>query len=202
MFLPEEFHGPTGLQNVRDDWATNPFPLFWIRRLFCFVWSCFLPHAHTLLVLKAELNRESHSYSPSKSLLELWFSAFSHLEHDAFSLWVSMNCSMWMYRFKVFQTFSHPAHRRWPTCTRHLCATLCLPPSGLLTLGFLLFGSSSEHTALLLALPLTDFTTEFTLCSNSKMSLCPTKLIKLATSIESCVIFFFFQLTEVTFHLG
>lgn len=67
----------------------------------------------------------------------------------------------------------------------------CLPPAALLMLGFLLFGSSSEHTALFLALPLTDFTTEFTLYSNSKMSLYPTKLIKLATSIESCVLLFF-----------
>ena len=82
----EERGGPMGLQNVRHDWATNPFPLFWIRRLFRFVWSCSLPHASTLLVLKTELDRESHGYSPSKSLLELSFSAFSHLEHNAFSL--------------------------------------------------------------------------------------------------------------------
>lgn len=97
---------------------------------------------------------------------------------------------------------SSPIHHCWLTWTTgHLTITLCLPLQVSWCWFFniwLMFRACS----LFFAIPLTDFATKFTLYYNSKMLLYPLELIKQASFTQGCMILFFSQLSDVTFHWG
>lgn len=113
-----------------------------------------------------------------------------------------MHLNTWMCHLKWLLTFPPPIHHCWLTWTTGHLTITCASPFRFSDAGFLIFGSCSEHVALFFAIPLTDFATKFTLYYNSKMLLYPLELVKQASFTQGCMILFFSQLSDVTFHWG